>query len=164
MPIATHRMAGLLLAAAAAAALAIALASERFGGLNPCELCLWQRWPYRIIIFLGLLAAVMPARPARLVLAGIVAVLVVELGLALLHVGVEQTWWPSPLPGCRDASLAGARSVDDLMARLRPAPSKPCDEAAYLIPGLPVSMAAMNMMYAALLLAGAVNILRRERR
>ncbi len=163
MPIATHRMAGLVLAAFAAAALAVALASERFGGLNPCELCLWQRWPYRIAIGLGLLAALLPPRPGRRVLAVMVLVFAAALALALLHVGVEQGWWPSPLPGCRDATLTGARSVEDLMARLRPAPGKPCDEPAYLLPSIPVSMAAMNLAYAALLVAATVQILRRER-
>ena len=28
-------------------------------------------------------------------------------------------------------------------------PSKPCDEPTYLIPGLPLSMAAMNLIFAA---------------
>jgi disulfide bond formation protein DsbB len=27
-------------------------------------------------------------------------------------------------------------------------PSKPCDEPTFLIPGLPISMAAMNLLYA----------------
>ena len=163
MPIAPHRVAGLTLAAATAAALAIAMASEWFAGLNPCELCLWQRWPYRIAIGLGLLAAVLPARQAWWALAAIAALLAAEVGLALLHVGVEQRWWPSPLPGCRDATLAGARNIDDLMARLRPAPAKPCDEAAYLVPGVPVSMAAMNLAFAAVLFAGTVQFLLRRR-
>lgn len=163
MPIATHRMAGLALAAAAAAALAVALASEWFGGLNPCEMCLWQRWPYRIAIGVGVLAAVLPAHQARWALAALAVLFAAAFGLALLHVGVEQGWWPSPLPGCRDASIVGARSVDDLMARLRPAPGKPCDEPAYLLPAVPVSMAAMNLAYAAVLFAATVHILRRER-
>src|SRR5690606_17888931 len=85
------------------------------------------------------------------------------LGLALLHVGVEQGWWPSPLPGCRDGTLAGARSVEELMARLRPAPGKPCYEPAYLLPSVPVSMAAINLAYAALLLVASVWTLRRPR-
>ena len=27
-------------------------------------------------------------------------------------------------------------------------PAKPCEDATYLIPGLPISMAAMNLLYA----------------
>jgi len=163
MPVMSHRKAGLILAAAAAAALAVALASERYGGLNPCLLCLWQRWPYRIAIGLGVLAALLPARWGRLAL--IATGLVIAAGgvFAFVHVGVEQGWWPSPLPGCSDPALGGAQSVDDLMARLRPAPAKPCDEAAYLLPFLPVSMATMNLIYAAALGLGTLRFLRRSR-
>jgi hypothetical protein len=38
--------------------------------------------------------------------------------------------------------------VDDLMRSLAPAPTKPCDAPTYLVPGLPLSMAAMNGLYA----------------
>ena len=34
------------------------------------------------------------------------------------------------------------------MRGLAPAPTKPCDAPTYLIEGLPVSMAAMNLLYA----------------
>jgi hypothetical protein len=38
-------------------------------------------------------------------------------------------------------------SVEELMRSLAPTPNKPCDQPAYLIPGLPLSMAAMNLIY-----------------
>ncbi|HEY9549097.1 MAG TPA: disulfide bond formation protein B, partial [Kiloniellaceae bacterium] len=38
-------LAGLLLAAASAAALGLALLGQHGFGLQPCVLCLWQRWP-----------------------------------------------------------------------------------------------------------------------
>jgi disulfide bond formation protein DsbB len=38
--------------------------------------------------------------------------------------------------------------VDDLLRSLPTAPTKPCDEPAYLIPGLPLSVAQMNLIYA----------------
>jgi hypothetical protein len=34
------------------------------------------------------------------------------------------------------------------MRSLSPAPAAPCDAPTYLIAGLPVSMAAMNLLYA----------------
>ena len=36
-----------------------------------------------------------------------------------------------------------ARNDEQMPAR----PAKPCEDAAYLIPGLPISMAAMNLLY-----------------
>jgi disulfide bond formation protein DsbB len=145
----------LLCAFAAACALGIALASEYWGGLVPCALCLWERWPYRVAIVLGLLAAVLPARVARLVLLLLLLTLLVAAAFAFVHVGVELHYWPSPLPECAAPTFSGG-SIADRLAHMPLAPAKPCDDPTFLIPGLPLSMAAMNLLYAlafALLLA-----------
>jgi disulfide bond formation protein DsbB len=132
---------------AAAAALAVAYASQYWGGLPPCPLCVWQRYPYWAAIGLGLLAAL--ALPARLALGALVAVAALFLGNAALagfHAGVEWGFWPSPLPECVVAAGAPAATVDDLLAALRPLPAIPCDEAAIRVLGL--SMAGWNAAYA----------------
>ena len=43
-----------LLLLGAIAPLAIALASQYWGGLLPCQLCIWQRWAYGAVIALAL--------------------------------------------------------------------------------------------------------------
>ncbi|ONG53221.1 disulfide bond formation protein B [Pseudoroseomonas deserti] len=140
----------LLVALLAAAAPLLAMASERWGGLNPCLLCLWQRGPYWVAALLALMAVMAMRQPklARVLtaLAGI-AVLASAL-VAAVHVGVELKWWPSPLPGCAAPNAGAARTVEEMMNSLAAAPAKPCDEPTFLIPGLPVSMAAMNLLYA----------------
>lgn len=130
----------------------MALGSERWLGLVPCALCLWERWPYRVAIALGLLGAVLPHRAARIALWGAVLVLLSGVALSAVHVGVEQGWWPSPLPECAAPALGGG-SIADRLARMPATVAKPCDEATFLLPGLPVSMAAMNGALA-LVLAG----------
>ncbi|MGY9006863.1 MAG: disulfide bond formation protein B, partial [Alphaproteobacteria bacterium] len=42
-----------LLLIAAMGILGTALASQYFGGLQPCPLCLWQRYPYVVVIWLA---------------------------------------------------------------------------------------------------------------
>lgn len=135
------------LALLAAAAPIFARASEGLFGLAPCELCLWQRWPYWLAAGLALAAALLPGARRRLLGAAALAVLA-SAALGGLHLGVEQGWWPSPLPGCQAPRAVGGASVEELMRSLAPAPSKPCDAATYLVPGLPLSMAAMNLLYA----------------
>ncbi|MDN3567052.1 disulfide bond formation protein B [Paeniroseomonas aquatica] len=137
----------LLLAAAAAAAPLFARASEDLFGIAPCELCLWQRWPYWVAAALALGGALLPRARRPLFWLALGAILV-SGAIAGFHVGVEQGWWPSPLPGCQAPRSAGGATVDDLMRALAPAPSKPCDAPTYLVPGLPLSMAAMNLLYA----------------
>ena len=138
----------LAIAALAAAAPLLAWGSEGWLGLAPCELCLWQRWPYAVAAILALLAALVPAARRRLLVLAGVAVLA-SGAIGAFHVGVEQHWWPSPLPGCQAPRAAGpGATVDDLMRSLAPAPTKPCDAPNYLIPGLPVSIPAFNLLFA----------------
>jgi disulfide bond formation protein DsbB len=141
------RTAALLCALAAALALGIALASETWGGLVPCALCLWERWPYRIAIALGLLALVLPPRAARPLLTLLLVAILAGAAMAAVHVGVEQGWWPSPLPECAAPKFHGG-SIAERLATMPAVPAKPCDDPTYLVADLPVSMAEMNLTYA----------------
>ena len=138
----------------AALALGIALASEAYEGLVPCALCLMERWPYRIAIGLGLIGLVLPRRWARVALALVGLVILADAVVAAVHVGVEFRWWPSPLPECMAPTFSGG-TIAQRLASMPAKPSKPCEDAAYLIPFIPVSMAAMNMLFA-LAFAGAI--------
>lgn len=149
----------------ALAALAVALGSERFGGLVPCALCLVERWPYRVAAGLGILALVLPWRlPRRVLLWLVVVSMAASVAAAVVHVGVEQGRWPSPLPECAAPTFGGG-SIAERLARMPSRPSKPCDDPTYLVPGLPVSMAGMNLLLS-LALGGflVVALSRRDRR
>jgi disulfide bond formation protein DsbB len=118
----------------------------------PCALCLVERWPYRVAIVLALAACFLPVVLARATLALVALVMAVSAGLGFLHVGVEQGWWPSPLPECAAPRIT-AGSIAARLAALPARPSKPCDAPTFLIPHLPVSMAAMNLIYSAIFAA-----------
>lgn len=155
------RIIGLAIALLAGLALGIALASEYWGGLVPCALCLWERWPYRVLIALGLLAVALPVRPGRAVLCVGAIVLLAGVVLGIVHMGVEWKFWPSPLPECAAPDLSGL-SISERLARMPAHPAKPCDEPTYLIPFLPISMAAMNFLLALVMAAGLIVALRRR--
>lgn len=143
----------LIVATLAAAAPLAAMGFEYWPGLAPCALCLWQRWPYWVAAMFALLALPVRPRLRAWLLAGAGLAVAVSGAIAALHVGVEQGWWPSPLPACLAPTVGTGTSIDDLLRGMAPMPTKPCDEPAYLISGLPLSVAAMNLIYA-LLLAG----------
>jgi disulfide bond formation protein DsbB len=150
----------LALATALAGGLAVATAqvAEHWLGFAPCALCLWERWPYRVVILLGLIAAVLPRRAARTVLWVAVLVVLLEVALAILHLGVEQHYWPSPLPECA-APRFGAGSIAEMLQAMPARAAKPCDSPSFLLPFLPLSMVAMNLIYAVvfvLVLAGTL--------
>ena len=151
------RLACLATALAALAALGVAYYVQDFMLLFPCPLCLWERWPYRIVILLGIIAAFSPWFLARAILLLAVLALLACAAIAFIHVGVEIHWWQSPLPECNGILTPGAP--------LPMTPAKPCDEPTFLIPGLPVSMAAMDLLYAltfALVLLGYILRYRRQ--
>ena len=119
--------------------------SEDFGGLVPCALCLLERWPWRFALVFAF-AALVPFRRGvslRPILWGVVLCMAASVALAGVHVGVEHGWWPSPLPECAAPNL-GSGSIAERFARMPSRPAKPCDDPTYLLPGIPVSMAALN--------------------
>jgi disulfide bond formation protein DsbB len=150
------RTLAILTALIAAAGLAFAHALEIWDEMVPCALCLLERWPYRVVILLGLLAAVVPARLVRLILSVAVLVLLADAAIAAVHVGVEMKWWQSPLPECAAPHFTGG-SIADRLASMPARPAKPCDEPSFLFPGIPVSLAAMNLLFA-LAFAGVLAI------
>lgn len=131
----------------AAVALGAAFAMEDWGGLVPCALCLVERWPYRIVIGLGILAAITPRGLSRLLLWLAVLCLLGDAVVGAVHVGVEFHWWPSPLPECAAPHISGG-TIAERLASMPARPSKPCDEPNFLIPGVPVSIAGMNLLFA----------------
>jgi disulfide bond formation protein DsbB len=137
----------ILLASAGSLALLLgALAFQHLGGLAPCKLCLWQRWPHGAAVAVGLAALVLPGRlwPALGALAAAVAA-----GLGLYHSGVEQGWWPGP-GTCSAGSVAGL-SPEDLLDQILSAPVVRCDEIAWSLAGL--SMASWNALLSLCLVA-----------
>jgi disulfide bond formation protein DsbB len=127
----------LLLALASAAILLGALALQYLGGLPPCPLCIWQRWPYAALIALGVVGWRWHPR-AMLGLATLV--LLTGAGLAAYHVGIEQGWWALPA-GC----VAGgdAESIEDLKRMMAEAPPA-CDQVSFAFLGL--TLAGWNLV------------------
>jgi disulfide bond formation protein DsbB len=111
------------------------------GGLAPCSLCLWQRWPHIIIILLAVCAPLL--RMPRLVLTGIAITAAVSVVLAAYHAGVEWRFWAGP-GGCT-ANLDTGGDLASLTDSLLATPIVRCDEVAWSFLGL--SMAGWNSLF-----------------
>ncbi|MFU8864177.1 MAG: disulfide bond formation protein B [Rhodobacterales bacterium] len=139
----------MILAAAGSAALMLgALAFQHIGGMAPCELCLWQRYPHAAAIALGVLAAV-AVLPVRIVAALGALAASSTAAIGAYHTGVERDWWDGPA-ACSSTGVAG-QSAQDLFAQIMAAPLVRCDEVPWEMLGL--SMASWNAV-ASVALAG----------
>jgi disulfide bond formation protein DsbB len=114
-----------------------ALAFQYLGGLAPCPICIWQRWPHGVAILMALAIAVLPLR----LWAGIGGLaMTTDAGIALYHTGIERKWWPGP-DSCTGAG-AGQVPPDQLLDQILATPAVLCDQVAWSFLGL--SMASWN--------------------
>jgi disulfide bond formation protein DsbB len=122
-----------------------ALGSQYFGGLVPCEMCMWQRYPHYTALVLAILAILLRRTPLSLpltVLAGIA--ILVSGGLGIFHAGVEYKMWKGPEHCTSLVSGSGA----DLLKAILAAPIVRCDEPQWTMFG--ISLAGFNAIFSIL--------------
>ena len=125
-----------------------ALAFQHIGGMVPCKLCIWQRYPHVVAIVLGALALAVGNAHARLViiLAGAVSA-AITAGIGIYHAGVEQGIFEGPT-SCTSGSISDL-SADDLLSQIMLAPLVRCDDIPWQLAG--ISMAGWNAIVSLLL-------------
>lgn len=125
-----------------AALLAGALGSQYLGGLHPCEMCHWQRWPHMAAVALAILSFAlkgrMPDRGRSLVWLAALAILLSGL-IGVYHAGVEAGVFEG-LTQCSANSASG--SADDILADIMATPLVRCDQVQWAWLG--ISMAGWN--------------------
>jgi disulfide bond formation protein DsbB len=113
-----------------------ALLSQYVGGLNPCEMCYWQRWPHGVAIVLAAGAFYYSAgsRSANMLTALAALAIAVSGAIGVFHAGVELGWWE----GLTRCTASGPMSLDDVLG----APLVRCDQVQWSLAG--ISMAGWN--------------------
>ena len=130
-----------------------ALGSQYIGGLHPCEMCYWQRWPHGAAILFALLAFTGPAESPRSRALTLLAALAIAVSgaIGVYHAGVEA----KVFEGLTECTATGrGLSTAELLEQIRHAPLVRCDEVQFRFLG--ISMAGWN---AILSLSGAAAIL-----
>jgi disulfide bond formation protein DsbB len=130
-----------------------ALFSQYVGGLYPCEMCYWQRWPHAAAILLAIGAYLSASNSGRSRALVMLAALAVALSgaIGVFHAGVEIGWWE----GITQCTATGATSLQDILN----VPLVRCDQVQWDFLG--VSMAGWNAIIS---LAGAAAIVALARR
>jgi disulfide bond formation protein DsbB len=138
---------------ASAVVLGTALASEYWGGLAPCELCLLQRWPWAAAIVIAFVVVLVGER-ARLDWVAFLLALVfaVSVVFAFYHVGVEQHWFAGPT-ACT-AGPGGAMTLEQMKQQILGTAPVLCDRPAWTLFG--VSLAGFNLLASLIMLGCCV--------
>jgi disulfide bond formation protein DsbB len=151
--------AGLLAGGLSATLLLGAFAFQYLGGLPPCEMCIWQRWPHGAAILLGIggaglaLLGAVPAKAARALAWLAVAALVVTGAIGIFHAGVEWKLWQGPAH-CTGGLYVPGRDDFSTIQVVR------CDEALWRFLG--ISLAGYNAILSLAVASIAAVWLRRE--
>jgi disulfide bond formation protein DsbB len=147
--------ASLLLLLSAIVALSSAYGSQYLGNLQPCKLCLYQRWPWWIaggmagLVFLFATSKGDARHTGEttlrraLVLIGIV--LLVGCAIATYHTGVEQHWWQGPATCSGNFTLP--KTLEEIHTNVQRAVTVRCDEIPWSMWG--ISMAGYNAVASA---------------
>ena len=133
-----------ILAGAVALALILgALGFQYLGGLPPCEMCHWQRWPHIAAAIIGIIGGALIASgriDSRLAapVAVVTLVLIAASGaIGAYQAGVEWQWWAGP-SACTGPRIVVTGTLDLNHAVVR------CDVAALRILG--ISLAGYNAL------------------
>ena len=132
------------IAAGAALLLLLAVfAMQYLGGLAPCKLCLWQRWPHGAAILFGGIALIPAVSDSgRRLLLGLCALsFATTAAIGFYHAGVEYGLFAGPT-SC--SGLIAADNIEDLRRQLMATPVVRCDEVPWSLFG--VSLAGYNFL------------------
>src|SRR3990170_2440998 len=121
--------------------LAGALGSQYLGGLYPCEMCYWQRWPHAFAIPFAALAFAAPAesRQSRTLVLLAAALIAASGAIGVYHAGVELGIFEGTT-AC--TSTARAATTAELLKQIMKVPLVRCDQVQWAFLG--ISMAGWN--------------------
>ena len=143
------RQARLLALLVPAGLLGGALFSQYVGGLYPCEMCHWQRWPHYAALAPAALAFAARER-ARMALIALAATLIAVSGaIGLFHAGVEYGWWE----GITACAVTGTPTGGDPLEAILAQPTVSCSQPAWTLAG--ISLAGFNALFS---IGGAITI------
>ena len=113
-----------------------ALGSQYIGGLHPCEMCYWQRWPHGAAILLAALAFTAPSGSSRSRMLTLLAAAAIAVSgvIGLYHAGVEA----GIFEGFTTCTTTRGMTLQDIVN----APLVRCDQVQWSLFG--ISMAGWN--------------------
>ncbi len=144
-------------------AILFAYNSEYFFNFKPCNLCLQERKPFFVMLFLLLFSSIFlnlfkvkkmaRVKHERRVFFICIAALLINCAISFYHVGVEKKIFEEP-NSCSSKQLNQYDNIDDLKNAVADAKLAKCSDPTYILPFL--SMAMLNFIYCLLMVIGCI--------
>ncbi|MBN8543934.1 MAG: disulfide bond formation protein B [Alphaproteobacteria bacterium] len=146
----------------AALPLCFALYVQYVQHLPPCPFCIYQRYPYVLVLVLAIFALIGMRYKEWVQMQAVFAVLawLTTSGLGFYHFGIEQGW--VDYQGECVSSAVSSTSLEDLKAQIASAPLVSCAEVGWDFLG--ISMPFWNGVTGLVLALGMLYMLRMARR
>ncbi len=147
----------ILLGLASLSAIIMAYISQYIFLYQPCQLCLYQRVPFFIVIGLSILSLFLQKNNfLQIILYFCIAILLINFAIAFYHVGVEYKIFSGFSSCSGNSNLNKIDNLYDLQQALTKQPMVKCDEPQFYFLGL--TMAFWNMIYCLILASCAITI------
>ncbi|MDC0074509.1 disulfide bond formation protein B [Alphaproteobacteria bacterium] len=132
---------------------------QYFFELKPCNLCIWQRWPYIFAICVSLLILSLNfdkiERNVSKKLFQLLSFIYLSGSiLAIYHFGIENLWW-SGISGCPDQIVSTSVNLNDLRDKLLNTPITRCDVPQWEL--FNISLAGYNIVSSIILCILSLN-------
>ena len=128
-----------------------ALGFQYLGGIAPCEMCHWQRWPHIAASIIGIVLVRFAPRNARALAWICVGLLLITGGLGLYQTGMQNHLLPGPSSCSGHRFVVGSNMVPDVQ----------CDVVTWELFGL--SLAAYNAIFSFLIAGlGAIALVKEK--
>lgn len=140
------------------AAIVIVFIAEYILALPPCNLCLYQRFPYYALIFITILMILLQATAPNIYKLYVLAVLLITFAstaLAVFHLSVENGWIVYK-SSCA-ANLASANAIELLQENIKYVEIRSCHIPKLKFLG--ISVAGWNSLYSLFLVMVSTRLL-----
>ncbi len=127
--------------------LTAAFVAEGLLGIEPCRLCIYQRYPFAFALALSLIGLVLRHKHKIVIPLLVLCTLFFfsNSAIATYHTGVQQEWWASAVEGCT-VTFESETSTKSLLENIMSAPMGNCEDISWQDPFLGLSMANYNII------------------
>jgi disulfide bond formation protein DsbB len=126
----------------AAAALVLAVILEYGFGFTPCKLCIYERWPYFLIVLFSIAMLIKPDLQKIMIIFIFIALLIGIL-ISVYHIGVEYGVFKM-MQSCATQNSVEILDMESVYKQIMQAKAARCDVPQNLL-GLPLSQ--LNLIY-----------------